>query len=73
MDDLRGMAMTAYRSTRRTQSELGTASARYKNKKVAPRVLLINSEKTPAVSSYALKNSAGQLTEAMGSVFSPAY
>ena len=70
MDDLRGVAMTASDWLQLMDPErAGTASARYKNKKVAPRVILINSEKTPADFFFTMKNSVGQLTEAMDQFF----
>ena len=70
MDDLRGVAMTASDWLQLMDPErAGTASARYKNKKVAPRVILINSEKTPADFFFTMKNSVGQLTEAMYQFF----
>lgn len=66
MDDLRGVAMTASDWLKLLDPERpGTASARYKNKRVASRVIVINSEKSPAEFFQNMKNSQSQLSEAM--------
>ena len=66
MDDLRGVSMTASDWLKLLDPERpGTASARYKNKRVASRVIVVNSEKSPAEFFQNMKNSQSQLSEAM--------
>ena len=71
MDDLRGMALTASDWLKLMDPDrINTGSARYHNRKMACRVVIINSEKDALEFFYYLKNSGGgDRSEAMDQFF----
>lgn len=70
MDDLRGMSLTASDWLKLLDPDrINTGSARYRNKKMACRVIIINSEKDVLDFFYYLKNGGGDRSEAMDQFF----
>lgn len=71
LDDLRGVAMTSSDWLKLLDPErIGRSSARYKNKLVASRVVIINSTKTPLEYFYYVKQvGGGDRSEAMDQFF----
>lgn len=66
MDDLRGMSMTASDWLKLLDPDRASMmSARYNNKRVASRVIIINSEKDIYQFFYHMKGAANGLEEAM--------
>lgn len=66
MDDLRGMSLTASDWLKLLDPDrINTGSARYKNKKMACRTIIINSEKDVIDFFYFLKGSGGDRSETM--------
>ena len=66
MDDLRGISLTASDWLKLLDPDrINTGSARYRNKKMACRVIVINSEKDVLEFFYYLKNVGGDRSEAM--------
>ena len=70
MDDLRGIAMTASDWLKLLDPDrVNAISARYKNKKVACRAVIINSERPALEFFYYLKGAGGDRAEAMDQFF----
>ena len=70
MDDLRGMSLTASDWLKLLDPDRAHyGGARYRNKRIACRVVIINSEKDVLEFFYYLKNSGGNKSEAMDQFF----
>lgn len=70
MDDLRGLALTASDWLKLLDPDrINTGSARYRNKKIACRAIIINSEKDVVEFFYYLKGSGGDRSEALDQFF----
>ena len=66
MDDLRGAALSASDWLKLLDPDrINMGSARYRNRQIACRVIVINSEKDPLTFFYYLKNMGGDRSEAM--------